>query len=90
MNDIIQDLRTPISFSFGGIHVGPGPLYMALPVLLVLFGLFVWSLVWIYRDAQKRKKQGWLVTIFAALIFWPWSLVLWLWLRPKEAGNTGH
>jgi len=90
MNNIIQTLRSPFSFTLGGIHIGPGPLYMVLPILLVVSVLFIGSLIWIYRDAQKRQKHGWLAVIFATVVFWPCSLILWLWLRPKKAGNIGH
>lgn len=54
-------------------------------VLLGLFALFlyIWSLVWVYRDAGRRGKSGCLVALLAALIQWPLSLLLWLVFRPE-------
>ena len=32
---------------------------LVLPFALAILGLFVWSLVWVYRDAEVRGKEGW-------------------------------
>ena len=54
-------------------------------VLVGLFALFlyIWSLVWVYGDAERRGKSGCLVALLAALIQWPLSLLLWLVFRPE-------
>ena len=54
-------------------------------VVVGLFALFlyIWSLVWVYGDAERRGKSGCLVALLAALIQWPLSLLLWLVFRPE-------
>ena len=49
--------------------------------------LFIWSLVWVYRDARGRGYNPALVTLLVALLKWPVSLLLWLVIRP--AGSAG-
>ena len=54
---------------------------LLLVYLLFLVGLFVgfvFSLIWIYRDANRRGKPGFLVALLAALIAWPVSLLVWV------------
>jgi hypothetical protein len=50
---------------------------------LVLLVLYCWSVVWAYKDANRRGKPGWLVAILVALMSWPLGLVLWLLFRPN-------
>ena len=52
--------------------------------LVGLFVGFVFSLIWIYRDANRRGKPGFLVALLAALIAWPVSLLVWIALRPND------
>jgi hypothetical protein len=55
-------------------------------VFLVLFvALYVWSLMWVYRDAESRGKSGLLVVLLAALFWWPVSLLIWIAFRPVYA-----
>jgi len=56
-----------------------------IPLILVGLGLLIWSLIWAYRDAEKRGKPGWLVVLLVLLMNWPISLLLWLVFRPEEA-----
>ncbi len=49
-----------------------------------LLALFVWSLVWAYRDAEKRGQNGLLVAILVAVAAWPLGLVVWLLVRPAR------
>ena len=58
-------------------------LFLLWPVILLL--CFLGSLHWIYRDAGGRGKSGLLVTILAALLAWPISLLVWIALRPPLA-----
>jgi hypothetical protein len=44
--------------------------------------LYVGSIIWAYRDAERRGKPGWLVALLVALLSWPLSLVVWLLFRP--------
>ena len=50
---------------------------------LIVLGLFIWSLVWVFGDAERRGGLGCLMT---ALIFlsWPLGLIAWLIWRPQE------
>jgi len=49
--------------------------------LLVLI-LYSWSIIWSYKDAERRGKPGWLVALIVALLSWPISLLVWLLVRP--------
>ncbi len=44
--------------------------------------LYVWSIIWAYRDAERRGKPGWLVALLVALLSWPVSLLVWIVFRP--------
>lgn len=46
--------------------------------------LYIWSIIWAYRDAESRGKSGILVALLVALLSWPLSLVLWLIVRPQH------
>ncbi|WP_162425929.1 hypothetical protein [Pontibacter pudoricolor] len=50
---------------------------------LVLLVFYIWSVVWAYKDANRRGKPGWLVAVLVALLSWPLGLVLWLLFRPN-------
>jgi len=57
-------------------------------LVLFLIGLgalvfFIWSLVWVYEDAQNRKNMGCLICILVFLT-WPLGLLLWVLLRPEN------
>ncbi len=53
-------------------------------LLVALAGLivYIWSIVWSYRDAERRGKPGWLVALLVALLSWPLSLIIWVLFRP--------
>jgi hypothetical protein len=53
------------------------------PLGLVILGLLVWSLIWVYGDAEKRGKSGCLVVLLVFLLDWPVSLLVWLVFRPE-------
>jgi len=53
-------------------------------VAAVVFTLFVYSIVWAYRDAEARGKSGTLVALVVALVQWPGGLILWLVFRPDS------
>jgi hypothetical protein len=73
---------SPASFT------APGGFHVEGPVVFVVFGviaaaiLSVWSFLWIYRDASKRDKNGFLAVLFILMTGWPVSFIYWLWLRP--------
>jgi Na+-driven multidrug efflux pump len=56
---------------------------IALIVGLVFFVIYIVSLVWVYRDAERRGKSGILVALLVALISWPIGLLVWLLVRDK-------
>lgn len=59
-------------------------LIFLIPFILVIIGLLIWSLVWVYGDAGKRGKPGWLVVLLVLFLNWPFSLLIWLVFRPEE------
>jgi Na+-driven multidrug efflux pump len=56
---------------------------IALLIGLVFFIIYVVSLVWVYRDAERRGKSGIVVALLVALISWPIGLLVWLLVRDK-------
>ena len=50
---------------------------------VAIFGLYVWSVIWAWMDADRRGKPGWAVALLVALVSWPLSLVVWVVVRPK-------
>ncbi len=53
---------------------------VGLPVL----ALFIWSVIWAYRDAERRGKPGCLVALLVFWLTWPLGLILWLLIRPQD------
>ncbi|MGB2955486.1 MAG: hypothetical protein WBB64_05890 [Anaerolineales bacterium] len=53
-----------------------------IPLGLLILGLLAGSLIWVYRDAEKRGKSGCLVALLVFLLEWPISLLVWLVFRP--------
>jgi hypothetical protein len=49
----------------------------------IVLALMIWSLVWVYSDAEARGKSGFLVAFLVVLLNWPISLLLWLVVRPE-------
>ena len=50
-----------------------------------ILGLLLWSLVWVYRDAESRGKSGWAVALVVLLLKWPVSLLLWFVFPPERS-----
>ena len=63
-------------------------LIFLIPLGIVILGLFIWSLVWVYGDAEKRGKSGCLVALLVFLLEWPISLLVWLVFRPDLKDNN--
>ena len=53
-------------------------------VALVIFGLYIFSIIWSFRDAEARGKSGCLVALLVAFLSWPLGLILWVVFRPNE------
>ena len=62
-----------------GNHIGIG----ISGVLFVV--LYVWSLVWVYRDAESRGKSGLLVALLVTFLGWPMTLIFWIAFRPDRS-----
>ena len=56
---------------------------IALIIGLVFFVIYIASLVWVYRDAERRGKSGILIALLVAFISWPIGLLVWLIVRDK-------
>ena len=61
--------------------------FLILPFILLILGLLIWSLVWVYGDAERRGKPGWLVVLLVLFLDWPFSLLVWLVFRPEVKGG---
>ncbi|MEJ8757012.1 hypothetical protein WG947_08400 [Pontibacter sp. H259] len=57
---------------------------------IALLVLYIWSVVWAYKDANRRGKPGWLVALMVALLSWPVGLIVWLLFRPMASGSFHH
>ncbi|NUM56972.1 MAG: hypothetical protein HUU46_25360 [Candidatus Hydrogenedentes bacterium] len=52
-------------------------------VLATFAGVYVYSIVWAYGDAERRGKSGCLVALLVFLVSWPLGLILWIVFRPE-------
>ena len=57
---------------------------LSLIFLLSIFGLYVWSIIWAYSDAEKRGKSGCLVSLLVVIFSWPIGLIAWVVFRPDD------
>jgi hypothetical protein len=55
---------------------------------MVLFLIYLYSIIWSYADAEERGKPGCLVALVVALLSWPLGLILWVVFRPEKHGRT--
>jgi hypothetical protein len=61
-------------------------------LFIILAGLFVitfillyfWSIIWGYRDAINRGKNGFAVAALIVFFAWPFGLLFWTIVRPEE------
>ena len=53
-------------------------------ISLGFFGLYIWSIIWSYTDAEKRGKSGCLVALLVGLLSWPLGLLIWYVARPEQ------
>ncbi len=63
-----------------GVIFGFGMFWLVVGLLGML--LYIGSIIWAYRDAERRGKPGWLVALLVALLSWPLSLLVWVLFRP--------
>jgi hypothetical protein len=78
------NLATLLQETGGGSGAG-GAVALIITILLILvcLAIYIASIVWVYRDANRRGKSGTLVALLVALISWPIGLVVWLIIRDK-------
>ena len=78
----INFLFSPASLNGpAGFHL-EGPFLYVESVFLAFIIFSVASMVWIYKDARKRGKSGFVALLFIFLTGWPASFIWWFWLRP--------
>jgi hypothetical protein len=59
---------------------------VVLALIVVVLTLYVWSAVWLYRDATVRNRSGCLIVLVLFIcVPWPFSLLVWLVCRPHLA-----
>jgi hypothetical protein len=58
-------------------------------ICLPILGLYVWSIVWAYRDAECRGKSGMLVSLLVMLVAWP-GRAIGLACLPTRSRQTPH
>jgi hypothetical protein len=59
--------------------------FVAAILAIGILALLVWSLIWVYRDAEARGKPGWVVSLLVLVLKWPISLLLWIVFRPEQS-----
>lgn len=52
--------------------------------VVLLLGLLIGSLVWVFLDAEARGKPGCLVALLVFFLSWPISLLVWIVVRPER------
>lgn len=65
----------------GGGAAGGVAIIVAIILGLLFFALYIASIIWVYRDAERHGKSGILVALLVALISWPIGLIVWLIVR---------
>ena len=65
---------------------------MVIVLLLGVALLAAWtgSVVWVWRDANRRGQPGFIVAVLAAFLVWPISLLVWAAARPGLAGEAAR
>jgi len=72
------------------LHGSGAPAANAILLILCLLGgiaylgVYIWSLIWLYNDAQRCGKNGCLLTLLIGLLLWPLGLLVWLLARPDR------
>lgn len=72
----------------GELVLGLGIFGLALGLIGLI--LYIWSIVWAYKDAERRGKPGWLIALVVAFVAWPIGLLLWLIIRPDDRRSYHH
>ncbi|MCC6152518.1 MAG: hypothetical protein IT367_02100 [Candidatus Hydrogenedentes bacterium] len=52
---------------------------------LLVFVIYIGSVIWAFADARSRGKSGILVALLVLILVWPVGLIIWLLIRPSRA-----
>ncbi len=85
---LLKFLTTHVSLQGPGGFALDGPLLFVIPMLLACAWAVIASTLWLYRDAEARGKNGFLVIAFVFLTGWPLSFLWWHLLRPQAASRA--
>ena len=50
--------------------------------MVTVIVLLIWSLRWVYSDAEARGKDGCLISSLVFILSWPFGLIIWMAFRP--------
>lgn len=53
-------------------------------LILSVGAVYLASVPWAYRDAERRGQSGPLVALVVGLVSWPFGLLAWLFTRPAR------
>ena len=72
-----------------------GDFFLGMGIIGIVLGLvvlivYLWSILWSSKDAERRGKPGWLVALVVAFLAWPIGLLLWLLVRPDNRTTYRH
>ncbi len=66
------------------IGIGDGErVLLMIAAAVLLLPAFIASIVWVWRDAERRGQPGFIVAVLVTFLFWPFSLIVWLLARPQ-------
>jgi hypothetical protein len=51
----------------------------------LLLLLYIGAMIWVFRDAEWRGKNGCVVALLVTVVGWPLGLILWLVFRPSSS-----
>lgn len=82
-NDTYENWTMPWE-DYSGVCCGA---YCLLYIVILIVWIFV--IVWVYKDAEKRGKSGilWAIIVFFLGII---GLIIWLVVRPKQTAGVGY
>jgi hypothetical protein len=84
IENIINFLLSPAYVTGPAGFYMHGPAIVVEPTLIAIVVLSIASLVWVWKDARKRNKSGFITLLFILLAGWPASFIWWFWLRPPS------
>jgi uncharacterized membrane protein YqjE len=80
MNNFLDHLFSPATFSGPSFHC-EAPVILFVSIVI----LYVSSLIWSFYDGRRILGSGIPSLLLVALLFWPFSLLIWLLLRSRNS-----